>query len=527
MSDYNVGKKSEKGTGGASCRILIADDEPIECIALELLLRNNFPELLVLPSVSNGIDFVASVRANHPDIVIVDINMPGINGLDALDMLKDRRPGMKIIIHSAYSEFEYAKRAVSLNAFDYMVKPVQKPVFLETMKKIIEALGQEKQKQSSEETIHRLTGEVNRLVESDIMSSVILGVIDGKTSELFLNSLGQEYQGGFLVTARHPGNAAPGWEPKLKEKILTALNQVCLCLGKSYYQDLLLYLIPGQGVGESNYRQWSRHLLESLNLPLLFGVSAWKFAIDELPDARKESSSVLLGRQEPGICFFEYASSGHKINIFQEKKEYLAGLLASGKTRECCDCIERLYEEAASRNVPLEAAQIYSAYFLMFLHNELAGRFSSPLYESGYIPGAWKELWNCTAYGELKEKLCLAVGQLGSLLLRPMNKSWEYVAKAFLYIKKLYRQDVSLEDIAGLVGISPFYLSRLLKQELNETFVEILTKVRITRALVLLSDSRKTIREIGEEVGYGNTTYFYKVFKKQTGMTVGEVRRYL
>lgn len=84
---------------------------------------------------SNGIDFVASVRANHPDIVIVDINMPGINGLDALDMLKDRRPGMKIIIHSAYSEFEYAKRAVSLNAFDYMVKPVQKPVFLETMKK--------------------------------------------------------------------------------------------------------------------------------------------------------------------------------------------------------------------------------------------------------------------------------------------------------------------------------------------------------------------------------------------------------
>lgn len=93
--------------------------------------------------------------------------------------------------------------------------------------------------------------------------------------------------------------------------------------------------------------------------------------------------------------------------------------------------------------------------------------------------------------------------------------------------KKLYRQDVSLEDIAGLVGISPFYLSRLLKQELNETFVEILTKVRITRALVLLSDSRKTIREIGEEVGYGNTTYFYKVFKKQTGMTVGEVRRYL
>ncbi len=81
--------------------------------------------------------------------------------------------------------------------------------------------------------------------------------------------------------------------------------------------------------------------------------------------------------------------------------------------------------------------------------------------------------------------------------------------------------------MAQLVGISPFYLSRLLKQELNETFVEILTKVRIGQALILLQDPQKTIRQIGEEVGYGNTTYFYKVFKKQTGMTVGEVRRML
>lgn len=527
MSDYGMTKNGEHDHGGAFCRILIADDEPIECIALELLLKNNFPELLVLPSVSNGIDFVASVQANDPDIVIVDINMPGLNGLDALDMIKNRHPGMKIIIHSAYSEFEYAKRAVSLNAFDYMVKPVQKPVFLETIKRLMEALGQEKQKQSSEETIHRLTGEVNRLVESDIMSSVLLGKIDEKTSKLFLDSLGREYQGGFLVTARLWGDGGAGWDPRRKKEILAALNQVCLCLGKTYYQDLILYLIPGPGVGESNYRQWSRHLLESLKLPLLFGVSTWKFAIDELPDARKESSSVLLGRQEPGISYFEYASFGSGQNIFQEKKEYLAGLLASGKTEECRACIESLYEEAASRNMPLASVQIYSAYFLVYLHSEMAGRFSFPLYESGYIPGAWRELWNCADYRELSGKLCQAVSQLAGLLVHPMNKSWEYVAKAFIYIKKLYGQDVSLEDIAGLVGISPFYLSRLLKQELNETFVEILTKVRITRAMVLLSDPKKTIREIGEEVGYSNTTYFYKVFKKQTGMTVGEVRRYL
>lgn len=507
--------------------ILIADDEPIECIALETLLKNNFPDLRVFPSVSNGIDLVAGVGTYSPDIVIVDINMPGLNGLDALDMIRSRYPEMKIIIHSAYSEFEYAKRAFSLNAVDYMVKPVQKSVFLDTMRKILESLGKERQKKSSEEMIHRLTGEVNRLAEHDIMSSILLGEINDRTSQIFLRSLNQEYQGGLLVTVRQQGNLMGTWDGKTGDEIIAALNQVCLCLGRAHYQDLLLYLIPGAGIGEDNCRQWVSHLLESLNRPLLYGVSTWKFTLDELPDAQKESSTALIGKQEPGVFFFEYGTAGRVQNIFRNEEEYLAGLLASGKTDECCRRIEELFAQARTQEIPLDSMKTCSAYFLLFLHREMAKRFSSPLYASGYIPGAWKALWNCTGYEELSENLRLAVYQLAGLLLHPMNKSWEYVAKAFLHIKKMYAQDISLEDVAALVGISPFYLSRLLKQELNETFVEILTKVRMAEALALLKDSGKTIRQIGEAVGYSNTTYFYKVFKKQTGMTVGEVRRYL
>ena len=117
--------------------------------------------------------------------------------------------------------------------------------------------------------------------------------------------------------------------------------------------------------------------------------------------------------------------------------------------------------------------------------------------------------------------------QLYDMLQSPVSKATEYVNKGIFYIRKMYGQNISLEDIAQLVGISPFYLSRLLKQELNKSFVEVLTEVRITKALKLLPDQTKTIREISEEVGYFNTNYFYKVFKKHTGMTVGEIRRYL
>lgn len=507
--------------------ILIADDEPIECTALELLLKNTFTNIQILPSVSNGVDFVSSVRQNHPDIVIVDINMPGLSGLDALDMIRARNPEMKIIIHSAYSEFEYAKRALALNAFDYIVKPIQKPVFIETMKKIFDTLDQERQKQTSEETIHQLTGEVNRLVENDLMSSILLGVIDQHTSDLFLHSLSQEYYGGFLVTVRFPGSATSVWNHQKKKQILDAVNQVCLCLGKLYRQDLILYVIPGQGIGESNYQQWTKNLFQILKEPLLFGVSSWKFTLEELPDALKESNSILLGKQSPGTYFFEYPASTRFHNIFLEYKDQLANLILAGQTDECCAMIHTLFQNAAAQEIPLVPLQVYTAYFLLYLYEQMSCRLSSSLYVESHLQLSWREFLLCTTCDELSEKLCLAVTHLNDCVLNPANKSGAYVIKALLYIKKMYRQNISLEDIAQLVSISPFYLSRLLKQELSKTFVEILTEIRISEALKLLRDPKKTIREIGEEVGYLNTTYFYKVFKKQTGMTVGEVRRYL
>ncbi len=503
--------------------ILIADDEAIECTALELLLKNTFSNIQILPSVSNGIDFISSVRQNHPDIAIVDINMPGLNGLDALDLIRSKNPNMKIIIHSAYSEFTYAKRALSLNAFDYIVKPIQKPIFIETMKKVFEALDSERKKHSSEETIHQLTGEVTRLVENDLMSSILLGTIEEHTATLFLRSLSQEYFGGFLVTVRLIDT--PVWTSHQMEQLLFTLNQVCLCLGKSYRHDFILYIIPDKGIGESNYQQWTRNLLKLIKGSFLFGVSTWKFTLEELPDALKESNSILLGKQHPDIYFFEYTIPISFYNIFSEKKEILSGFILSGKIQTCCEEIHSIFQHAASMEIPLVPLQIYTAYFLLFVYDQLNCHFS--LYLESQLQISWQEFLLCTSYNELDEKLCSAIQHLNYCMNRPMNKSSEYVNHALLYINKMYSQNIALEDIAHLVGISPFYLSRLLKQEINKTFVEVLTEVRVSEALRLLQNPQKTIREIGESVGYVNTTYFYKVFKKQTGMTIGEVRRYL
>lgn len=80
------------------------------------------------------------------------------------------------------------------------------------------------------------------------------------------------------------------------------------------------------------------------------------------------------------------------------------------------------------------------------------------------------------------------------------------------------------DEMAEKIGISSFYLSRLIKQQLNLNFIDLLTEVRIHQAILLIRKGRDTVKTIGNNVGYSNTNYFYKVFKKATGMTVGEMR---
>ena len=102
-----------------------------------------------------------------------------------------------------------------------------------------------------------------------------------------------------------------------------------------------------------------------------------------------------------------------------------------------------------------------------------------------------------------------------------------YVQKSLTYIEQHYMENLTLDQAAGEIGISSFYLSRLFKQCLDNTFLNILTNLRLTKALELLASEKYTVQEISEMAGYLNVSYFYKLIKKQTGLTVGEIKRLL
>ena len=520
-------------------RIVVADDEIIECKALEMMLGNDFPELEILPSVYNGADLIAAIEKYKPDIAIVDINMPQLNGLDALELIRARNQQMKIIISSAYSDFTYVKRAMKLGAFDYILKPLEKDVFEETLTKVIAALQLEHKKADQEQENQEHLGEMTHAVGTEFLSSLMLGEPDEKSFAIYQRSLKREYNGGILVCCRMAGDGFENGYPYGKNKevlienVLAGMNQYCNCVGKWNRGELYFLLLVGSQVSKTGIEQWMKDIigmlkakLEQLCKPEKFicGVSTWKYDSTELAAGLAESRIAARGQNTPGIYYYKAIGKTGSKKVLKGVEEKCRRFLRTGKVKECLEEIHEAFKGVDEQEEDLMHLQAETLGFMLLLYEDTnSGRD----YLSKYSKGTKLELSllsECKNKEDL-ENWCRDCVEKFSVKIRSgEKKSREYVERTLIFMEQNYMEDISLEDAAENSGISSFYLSRLLKQELHQTFVEILTDIRMQRAMNLLIDENNTVREVAEKSGYNNITYFYKVFKKYTGMNISELR---
>lgn len=139
--------------------LLIADDEEIERRAFRMMINKNFPSIIVLEDAVNGIDLVDKLVTEKPDITIVDINMPGLNGLEAVKEMRARGLSSKIIIRTAYSKFEYAQEALSLGAEEYILKSVKREKILAAISNCIFKIDKEKKVEEEYNRLKKLASE--------------------------------------------------------------------------------------------------------------------------------------------------------------------------------------------------------------------------------------------------------------------------------------------------------------------------------------------------------------------------------
>ena len=121
-------------------RLVIAEDEELERSALRLIIRTQLPQYEIAAQAANGVELMEMCREYKPDVVLMDISMPVLNGLDAMRQLQASYPNLEFIVLSAHADFEYAKTALQLGAFDYLTKPIKTDVLLSALTRLAERI---------------------------------------------------------------------------------------------------------------------------------------------------------------------------------------------------------------------------------------------------------------------------------------------------------------------------------------------------------------------------------------------------
>lgn len=414
--------------------MIIADDEAITRKSMELFIKKEFPDIEITASCENGVELVRMCEELEPDMAIVDINMPGITGVGAIEMLKSKHLRTRFIIHTAYDEFEYVKKALDMKVDAYLLKPQKYEESKRSIQKVCDAIWKEKEEHERKFHMQSLIHAVSPVLENEIMLSIYTNKPNTEGFETFCKVNEITCRGGFVMTMVN-GEDADLAEDLLRSSAADALSGVCDYLFAVHHTNILLLLLVPLHVRKEEEDGWTEDISK-----IIFETM----------------------KQRTGISY----------------------RIGYGK--------------------------VYDSFAQM----PLSYQDSAQMLKAG-------RRWNETETAEPeKEESGAACGQSG-------KKVSVYVERAVGYIDKNYQRDISLDNVAAYADISPYYLSHLMKQEINRSFVEYLTDVRMKQAMRLAGETALPIKTIAEKCGYSNETYFCKVFKAQVGKTIGVYRRNL
>ncbi|WP_165452413.1 response regulator [Paenibacillus thalictri] len=473
------------------------------------------------------------IREHRPEIVITDIVLPRMSGMELIEHIQSSGCQPKVIIVSGYNNFEYAQKGIKLGVHDYILKPFDNVQFRQVVLGIIEMIGKEREEQM------RRSPEASALGAKALRDKFLHGLCMQPTAlqehvyyRLKFWSLDWLAEADYYVLAidfaKPQGQRITENEAELKsfaignivEELIAAyqpsvlfrntLNHWCLITGRPHEIEALADEIAAKVTAFQKY-------------PVHIGISGRTRAVQSLAAAYEQAVRALH------MCLLDHRS--HKLHFpaltehTEAKQDWVQRLSACMLTmnmQELESAVEAMLKEFALAGHPTSIGELsrQSLERLVELHSALASRLESSLH---HIPlELWDALDRCTEYEELKR--CI-VDYLKQLAGRTVSRHSHYIIeKAKQLIDTHFAENITMAGTAEVLSVHPVWLSQLFKRECGINFVDYLADVRIEQAKRLLRDSDLKIYEIVRKIGYQDLQHFGQIFKKKTGVSPKEYR---
>jgi two-component system response regulator YesN len=511
---------------------MVFDDEPIVIESVKHIVNNEMRNIRVTQTARSGREAIEKVRKERPDIILTDIRMPGINGLEAVKEIKKIHNNIKFIIVSVYEYFEYAKQAVELGVIDYLTKPVNKARLVETLERVTRQLDEEKLRYDRElETKEKISRMVS-IAEHSFIYSLLLSQqvnfseykalfdISSDTGYVFIirfQSAGrQRDQFGDIALVR---SAYTFFKDNLKYKYQCIVGPVMLDRVVGYIAQSV----------EDHYQQRVQAIayLEELvtRVDGEFGIDI-KVGIGGVRD----HSGIMVSYQEAmraldyteGECVTHIDDvapglSDAGMEILAEERRLVSGV-EKGDAQLCFSALTDIFTKYTDffENESLHSRIIE----IMIVARRIAFESGVAGDESIEYGEYIKQLLGC-ATKEQFEQMCMEkIRYIASRISKMKGKTIGIIVdKANRIIAERFSQELTLDGISKELYISPQYFSRLYKQEMGVNFIEQLTLVRMQHAKKLMEQGEFSVKEICYMSGYSDPNYFSRLFKKFEGVS--------
>lgn len=527
-------------------KIMIADDEGIAIDAMTYIINKNFGEECVIQAVKSGRDAIEAAEHFRPDIVLMDIQMPGINGIEAMEEIRNISPSSLFIVVSAYDNFDYAKEAIRLGAMCYVNKPLEKDEIVRVLRQAMRQVKDLQKKRSSDLRAREKLEIVVPIIENGFIYSMIFQKDHANSVNEFKGLLELSDDSGFVMvlqfgekTGREVLENAVGVSVRAQGQynhLRELVKRYFTCVVGALMGNMVTIYVPHPLLDKSEEyevrlqvidraRKMVRELSQKLDMKVqaaigsVVTISETKKSYDEAVRSLDYlKGNVIHVRDLPLEREYE---DNYPIDL--EDTLFTAvekGDVATAKSKAGAffDWMEVNYGDY-SQDVKLKVLEfVLRAEYIEYRNGGLPYRFTS---RSEYLA----DVNRMDAFPELKEWF---LGKVETVCYHMANYKEDMddnlIKHAKEYIQKNFERDICLDEVSEQVQISPYYLSKLFKKETGENFIEYVSKLRMEKAKELLKDPDKTMKEISSAVGYSNPNYFSHTFRKNVGMSPSQYK---
>lgn len=483
-------------------KVMLVDDEYMILEGLKQIIPWKELGFEVVKTAKRAQEALDYLKEETIDLLITDVTMPKMSGIDLVKKVREISPEMPILILSGYQEFEYVKQGMELGVKGYLVKPVDKKELEEKVKQIKKELLQKERFLSHKEMYYETM--VQKWLNDEINEDEFL---------TFLAELNLTIASSYSVIIVNQADDSIDLEDYALQNNQPFVIQYDIL---SSNQTVIIF----QGV-RSELNQFVKGIedqLQGATFKIILGesVSDWENVYESFEKARK----LLLfqefyGAKEASQMIVNLTQTDEeeaKLHFLSFNKALMIGDMPTIKEE-----LQHIYQQMTEfRYTPENVRHVT---FLLF----------TDIYRQ--YPSLDKEIYDKTLNkihsSESMQDLKQWLDHILDIICDNPDVSKRYselVKSAVTIISKDYSKDLSLKTVAEELHVNSVYLGQLFKKETERSFSQYLNQVRIKKAQYALLNTDKPINEVGYDIGYNNPTYFFKMFRKLNGLTPKEFR---